>query len=693
MLFLRRWIWVALCVLTCAAPSFAATLTLEVTSPTVPLGGKAWFTGKLDGKGILVNLAVNGIAGGNASVGYINSQNGLYEAPTKMPSTNPLTVTATTTTTPMQTASAMLTLTGPAMPVISSVSPLTLNCGPYTLTIKGGVFSTASVVWVNGEARPTAYVSSTQLTATGTASSAGALKVEVVNAGNVHSIVNTQVQVGTCGGTTPPVTPPPASPPPVSLLPADPATVAAARLLEQATFGTSAAEFALVKQIGASAWLSQQLALPASPLPVTSDLNALRRNWYMNMASGPDQVRQRMVFALSQIFVVSADKNPYGNEMQPWLVTLSNNALGNFGVLLREMSLNPSMGKYLDMGNSVIPTPNENYAREVMQLFTLGPNLLNQDGSLQLDAGGKPIPTYDEARISDFAKALSGWTYPGNSTSGLNWENFTGPLQPRDNFHDKSAKTLLLGMALPAKQTAQQDFDAVMQNLFQHPNLPPFIATRLIRAFVTSNPSPAYIKRVADVFAHSGGGRGDLKAALSAVLLDPEARMDGPTLTEGRLKDPMLHSLSLIRALNGTVIDPSNLFWDYFLMSEKLLNAPSVFNFYSPMTRLPGSPQYYGPEFQIYAASLAVARANFLYALLNGDYKSMISIDITPFVSVAANSQMLINLVDASLMQGRMSPSTAQAINVALFASTDNRQRAITALYLTAISAEFAVNE
>ncbi len=305
-----------------------------------------------------------------------------------------------------------------------------------------------------------------------------------------------------------------------------------------------------------------------------------------------------------------------------------------------------------------------------------------------------PIPTYDQARIHDIARALSGWTYPGASATGINWENFTGPLQPRDAFHDKGAKTLLSGVTLPAGQTAQQDYDAVMANVFAHPNLPPFIATRLIRTLVTGNPSPAYVKRVADVFANNGAGvRGDLAATARAVLLDPEARNDTPTAAQGHLKDPILHSLGLIRALGGTVIDPSNLFWDYFLLSEKLLNAPSVFNFYSPLTKVPGAPQYVGPEFQIYAASLAIGRANFLYALISGGYNSMIAVDITPFVNAAADATALVNLVDATLLQGRMSALARQAIAGALAASTDNRQRAITALYLTAITAEFGVHK
>jgi uncharacterized protein (DUF1800 family) len=472
----------------------------------------------------------------------------------------------------------------------------------------------------------------------------------------------------------------------------DPATVAAARLLEQATFGPTAADIAQVKSLGAQAWLNQQFAMPASPLPATTDLNVLRSTWYKNMAGGQDQLRQRMVFALSQLFVVSADKNPYANEMQPWLATLNTHAFGNFKSLLREMSLNPSMGKYLDLGNSIIPAPNENYAREVMQLFTIGPVLLNQDGSVQTDRNGDPLPSYDQARIADMARALSGWTYTGASTTGLNWENFTGPLQPRDRYHDKGAKTLVNGVTVPAGQTTQQDFDAVIEALFNHPNLPPFIATRLIRAFTTSNPSPAYITRVADVFDHGPSGRGDLKATLTAILLDPEARQPGQDALPGKLKDPMLHSLSLLRALGAQVIAPNNLFWDYFLLGERLLNAPSVFNFYSPLTRLPGSPEHFGPEFQLYAPALAVARANFLYQFIAGNYNSMVKVDTTPYVNAANDVTTLMNLVDAKLLQGRMSPAARSAIAASVSATTDRRQRAITALYLTAIT-EFAVQQ
>jgi len=611
--------WAAVCLISLAASSWAATATLEHTAKgEVALGSKVWFVGKVDGAGTFMNFTVNGIAGGNATFGTLNSQNGEYKAPAAMPANRVITITGTTAT-------------------ADKLSATT------TLTLKTGATTPAQT--------PTP-------------------------------------------APTPTPTPTPTPVPPLGAQPAiDPATVAAARLLEQATFGPTTADIAKVKSLGQAAWLAQQFELPASAMPVTEDMNVLRTTWFNNMAGGQDQLRQRMIFALSQLFVVSADKNPYANEMQPWLATLSANAFGNFNTLLREMTLNPSMGKYLDLANSKTPAPNENYAREVMQLFTIGPVMLNQDGSVQTDRNGDPIPSYSQERIADISRALSGWTYTGTSTTGANWEKFSGPLEPRERLHDKGSKTLLQGTVLPAGRSTVQDFDAVMENLFNHPNLPPFIATRLIRAFTTSNPSPAYIERVANAFASGPAGRGDLKATLTAVLTDAEARQDTPSASQGKLKDPVLHSLSLFRALDATVVNPNNAFWEYSQLGQKLLNAPSVFNFYSPMTGLPGAPGQFGPEFQVYAPALAVARANFLYRFLSGEYKGMVAINIAPYVSVAGDVTALMNLVDAKLLQGRMSPAARSAIAGSVSATTDKTQRALTALYLTAITAEFAVQQ
>ncbi|HEY5801294.1 MAG TPA: DUF1800 family protein [Burkholderiaceae bacterium] len=690
--FIRR-VYAAAALLAALGTAHAQTVTVERTNGAttpVTLGAKVYFIGKVNGAGTFLRYAVNGVAGGNAAFGTINSQSGEYKAPATLPADPVVTISGTTETTPPLTGSTTLTLREPG-PAITSLTPTAPACGEFTLTVNGTRYVPESVVWIGSRAVPTTYVSATRLLAQGSATEAGTISVKVVNPGNNAGEPNYSAKVGACGAAPVPV-PPPGSPGPAPTPPApiEPAKVTAARFLEQATFGPTASDIAQVRTIGPNAWLTQQLALSASPIPVTNDLNVLRAAWYRNMASGQDQLRQRMIFALSQIFVVSADKNPYGNEMQPWLATLSRHAFGNFDGLLREMTLNPAMGKYLDMGNSMAPSPNENYAREVLQLFSVGPVLLNQDGSSVRDGAGIPAPTYTQAHIAEFARALSGWTYVGARPDGVNWEDFSGPLQPRDNYHDKAAKQLL-GSVLPAGQNVQQDLDGVMRDLFQHPNLPPFVATRLIRSLVTSNPSPDYIRRVADVFSHGPRGRGDLAATLSAVLLDPEARQDAPAATQGHLKDPMLHSLGLVRALGATVNDPTNLFFNYLQLGQKLLNAPSVFSFYSPLTRLPGNPAYFGPEFQIYAPSLAVARANFVYDLLNGEHAGSISFNLTPYIDAAGDTGALLNLVSDKLLAGRMSLATRDTIATAINASTDRRQRALTALYLTAATAEYAV--
>lgn len=467
----------------------------------------------------------------------------------------------------------------------------------------------------------------------------------------------------------------------------DPGRVAAARLLEQATFGPTTADLALVQQIGAEAWINQQLALPGTPVPthLTGSVDPVRNHWMQAMASAPDQLRQRMVFALSQIFVVSSDKNPYAQEITPWLQTLNQHAFGSFGDLLREMTLNPAMGKYLALGHSRAPSPNEDFAREVMQLFTIGLHKLNTDGTFKLDEFGQRIPTYNQPKIGQFARALSGWTFPHG------YEDMGAPLAPIAP-HDMGSKKLLSGVVTPAGQDAQQDMNAVMDNLLSHPNVAPFVSVRLIRHFVTSNPSPAYVKRVVKVFKNT---QGNLGAVVKAILLDPEARQDSPGPQSGRLKDPLLHLIGLVRVLDGSLNNPQNLHWDLSLMGQRVAGAPSVFSFYSPLNPLPGFGQdgLYGPEFQIYSPSHAVRRANFMMGVLSGQWSGSLTLDIQPFVQAAANPQALVDLVDDRLLQGRMRASTRQAILEALQAGTGAgaTQQALTALYLTVVTAEFAV--
>jgi len=472
----------------------------------------------------------------------------------------------------------------------------------------------------------------------------------------------------------------------------------AIRFLEQASFGPTTASIADVQAKGPDYWLAEQANLPIAPIADNVNMNQLLSRTFMDMHSAPDQLRQRMAFALGQIIVVSSNKNIYGNELLPYVRLLQKHAFGNYRSLLRDISLSPAMGKYLDLANSIKATaktsPNENYARELMQLFTIGLNQLNQDGSLKLDAQGNPIPTYTQTDLREVAKALTGWTYPtkpGATANSTNQEYFVGLMEPRPQNHDTSSKTLLNGVVVPAGQTVTQDLDAVLDNLFQHPNLPPFVATRLVRSLVTSNPSAAYITRVADVFVDNGQGvRGDLWAVLKAILTDPEAT-GAPAVEQGHLKDPLLHVISMGRALDAQVTDPTMFMYLFRNLGQQVLSPTTVFSFYSPLAPLPSNPDLYGPEFQIYSPGLAIERANLIYQILSGQLGASFSINLSAFNAVANDANALVELVNQRLLQGRMSNELRQIIVTATLATQGTNNRVLGALYLAALSSEFSV--
>jgi uncharacterized protein (DUF1800 family) len=467
------------------------------------------------------------------------------------------------------------------------------------------------------------------------------------------------------------------------------------RFLEQTSFGPTAQSLAHLQQVGMQAFLDEQFTTPESawpPLATASRSDAVDA-FFANASTGQDQLRQRMIFALSEVIVVAMNKNTNGDMIVPWLQLLSRNAFGNYHTLLKELTLDSSMGWYLDLANSGVAggAANENYPREVMQLFSIGLYKLNPDGSQQLDAMGQPIPTYTQTDVQQLAKALTGWTYSnatGTTGSGGNWSYFAAPMIPVPGRHNTSTKTIL-GQQLPAGQTAQQDLDGAINVIFNHPNVGPFIATRLIRALVTSNPSPAYIARVAAVFNDNGQGvRGDLRAVIQATIMDQEARNDTPPANFGRLRTPMQHTIALVRALNLNVGPADQFAYLFYNMDEGLLDAPSVFAHYSPTYHMPKSGLF-GPEFQIYATSDAINRGNFLYSLWNSPWP--INPALQPLVNVAGDANALINTLDNTLLYGRMLPQTRAAIANALPSQYDNNARVLTALYLTATSGEYLV--
>ncbi len=453
------------------------------------------------------------------------------------------------------------------------------------------------------------------------------------------------------------------------------------------------------------AFLNEQFAAPVSTYPApasTDDMTVVQKRFFTNALTGQDQLRQRVAWGLSQIMVASAVKVNNPSAFVLWQNMFQNDAFGNFSTLLTDVTLSPVMGNYLDMVNNDKPSngvdPNENYAREVLQLFTIGLEQLNPDGTRQLDGSGNPIPTYTQDTIVGFAHTFTGWTYPtkpGATAQFRNPEYYGGPMIPFDSHHDStSTKLLLNGVTLPAGGTTQADLTAALQNIFNHPNVGPFISKQLIERLVTSNPSPDYVGRVAAVFADNGSGvRGDLKAVVTAILLDPEARRgDDPTQaqpSDGKLKEPVLFITNLLRAMNA-VSDGASLADQASNMKQPPFFSPTVFNFYHPDHVIQGSTLV-GPEFEIFNTSTTIARANFVNTLVYGQVSGTTTVDFSGYVPLAANPDQLVTAVAAVMLHGQVSDSMRGTLVSTLSAISDNTRRTKAAFYLIGSSSQFQV--
>jgi uncharacterized protein (DUF1800 family) len=334
---------------------------------------------------------------------------------------------------------------------------------------------------------------------------------------------------------------------------------AAARFLDQATWGPTPASIAQLEQMGTANWLSSQFALNTSDLPdqpvldstglANTNLAPVQAAFFQNAVTGQDQLRQRVAFALSEMWVVSAVTTRYAYAFPPYWRLFRDNAFGNYRDIMKALTLSPAMGNYLNMANNNKGNPskgtaaNENYARELMQLFTIGLTQLNPDGSAVLDTSGNPVPTYDQSVVTNTARALTGWTYPtapGVTAKTNNPAYYMGQMFAVEAEHDTTSKSIVGGATVPAGQTAEQDLDSVLDTLMAQPTMAPFVSKQLIQHLVSSNPSPAYIQRVSKVFSNNGSGvAGDMKAVLTAILTDPEARAGddpGSTTIRGRLR-------------------------------------------------------------------------------------------------------------------------------------------------------------
>ena len=515
----------------------------------------------------------------------------------------------------------------------------------------------------------------------------------------------------------------------------------AIRFLTQATFGPTDALVDQVLQIGIPAFLEQQLnaptssypALPYVPFqapdtckpdgskPATDPVNICARDNYtlflvqlrflQNALTGQDQLRQRVAFALSQIHVVSGVEINHAYGMARYQQMLLDNAFGNFRDLLYSVTLSPVMGRYLDMANNDKPdpvrgvTPNENYAREVMQLFSIGLVQLNADGTQKRDAQGRTIPTYDEDTIEGFAYTFTGWTYPplpGAISRFRNPVNYSSDMVPFQNNHDMGPKKLLNGVVLPAGQTAQKDLNDAIDTIFNHPNVAPFISRQLIQKLVGGSPSPAFVARIAKVFnGDYFTPRGDLKAVVRAILLDPEARGEIKTASAyGHLKEPVLLTTGLIRGLNGRS-DGVYLRSQLGALGQPLFISPSVFNFYPPDYTLVSSGSI-APEFAILNAATVFGRANFINNLVfsNGIAADPsvtgsigTSLDLSAYQSLAADPASLVDKLSFTFSGGSLSTSVRRSIVTAVnaVAATDTIGRARTAAYLVLTSSQAQV--
>lgn len=518
----------------------------------------------------------------------------------------------------------------------------------------------------------------------------------------------------------------------------------AVRFLNQATFGSTEAEIATVQRLGRRGWLQAQFALPVGRTmwdSVKADLAAwLGENpgsspnqaplavwdwsvWEAYM-SAPDQLRKRVGYALSQIMVVSAPDLFASGEKRAlqaagFVDVLEAGAFGNFRQLIEDVSLNPAMGYYLshranrkadypggDQTKPPLRVPDENYAREVMQLFTIGLIELNLDGTAKLDASGLPKATYTEADVQGLARVFTGWDW----TTGSDLENFERFRQPMLHIADRHAPEAkqFLGVTIPAHTNGPESLRIALDTLFNHPNTAPFISKQLIQRLVTSNPSPNYVRRVASRFVNNGRGeRGDMKAVIEAVLLDAEATFEGGTRIRGKLREPVLRYTTFARAFgvsNGNqgeiwrvaeTTDPAT------ALGQSPLRAPSVFNFYRPGYVPPNSgiadKGLVAPEFQITTDTSLPGYVNFMRLQLTAPSGNL-TYDYSGELLLAANPTALVDRLNLKLTNGAMSEATFEAITFTVAAlpagtAAQKLKRVRTAILMTLAAPEFIVQK
>lgn len=541
------------------------------------------------------------------------------------------------------------------------------------------------------------------------------------------------VGLSACGGGGADSAPPADTAPKVS-------TADAVRFLEQASFGPTDQEVKRVQSLGLDAYLRDQFSRDPSQYSGYAYLNynssqgcpstlpagntcyrdnyspfLLQNQFFRQAINGDDQLRQRVAFALSQIMVVSGQTVNEVYGLAAYEQLLRRDAFGNFRTLLYDITLNPAMGRYLDMAHNDKPNPsagtapNENYAREVLQLFSIGVNKLNIDGTPQRGSDGEPLPAYDQDIIEGYAHVFTGWTYqaaPNYSTPGWNNPSFyNGTMQEFSSHHDTTNAKTLLDRVLPPQQNQDDDLNAAIDSIFNHSNVGPFIGRQLIQHLVTSNPSPAYVERVATVFNDDGSNkhvRGNLQAVIRAILLDPEARGDLKTDPGyGKLREPALFLAAVMRGVGGSS-DGVYLRSASANLQQDIYNAPSVFSFYPPDFPIQGT-ELQGPAFAIFNATSSLNRTNTVLSLLNAPIAPDSSVpdatgtqlNLAPWSHDAADPQALVDHIDTVFFHQSLSAdmrnTLIQTINAIDPNDPDSRARA--ALYLALSSSQYQVEQ
>lgn len=689
-----------------------------------------------------VTWTINGIAGGNAQIGTIvtNADGSVtYTAPAVVPiPSNVVQLTAVSVDDPTVSISQNISVMNP-IPILTSGAPMIFNVGPSSVVLTGSNFISGAQVLVNGAPVQTTFNSGTQLTANISPTDPGNLDLQVLNP-SPGPATSTDL-IARVNGT----------PPTLLVSPED-----ASRFLAEATFGATDADIHHLSKIGYMAWLNEQFNTPATlhepaveqalilnNAPCAAgDLKCntalfvqnnqqetyLQQTFWQQAMTGNDQLRQRVKYSLTELFVISSTNPAVGNMprgMANYYDMLGADAFGNFRKLLEDVTLNPMMGKFLSVqGNDkgdANRDPDENYAREVMQLLTIGLYQLNPDGTQKLDPTGQPIPTYSNKDVLGLAKVFTGfsWNVPGDQ-SNTAWSNccayvgtgFGEDILQMQSFpgHHSTAEKDFLGVTIPTQSNPDPvgDLKIALDTLFNHPNTPPFFCKQMIQHLVTSNPSPAYVGRVAAVFQDNGAGvRGDMKAVIQAILLDPEARDSVAASTNpqyGKIREALIRYTEWARAFTaqsrngsfnlGSTEDP------IFGLGEMSLRSPSVFNWFVPGYVPPGTSiekaGLLAPEMEMTDVSTVVGYLNYMQSAIGADTNNGPDVfsNYTTEIGLAATPDQLVDRVNLLLMAGEMDSTLRSqilaAVNSIAIPSGDQNainaalaNRVKTAIYLT----------